>query len=179
MAVTPSVPTKTNIVLGDGVLYKDYLLATQLTIGAVRGDSVFAVARQFRVQEYNGSYGDTEGLKVKTKVQPTMNIALLELSPINFTHLYQGIRKTDKTTYYELKESVDIADDDYWTNMAFVGQRSDGKAIIIIMENVLGDGAINMAFKTKNDVVVNTLLTAHYDRSTPTIPPYELRYNVA
>jgi hypothetical protein len=179
MAITPSVPNKTNIVLGDGVLYKDYAQGTQLTIGACRGDSVFNVDRQFREQEYNGSYGPTETLKVKTKVIVTMKIALLELSTTNFTHLFQGFAKTDQTTYYELKESVDIADGDYWTNMAFVGQRADGKNIIIIMENVLGDGALNMAFKTKDDVVVDTMLTAHYGTATPTTPPYEIRYYVA
>lgn len=179
MAVTPSVPAKTNLVLGDGILYKDYNEATEVVIGAVRGDSVFNVDRQFRNQGYNGSYGDTKGLKVKTRVQPTFNIALLELSTTNMVNCYQGIAMTDETNYYELEEGVDVNDSDYWTNMAFVGVRSDLKPIIIIMDNVLGDGALNMAFKDKDDVVVNTLMTAHYGEATPITPPYRIRYNKA
>jgi len=176
MAITPSVPATTNIVLGDGILYKDYELGTQAEIGAVRGDSVFNVERQFREQDYNGSYGPTEGLKVKTKVIVTMKIALLELSTTNIVNCFAGMANTDQTTYYELKESLDIAAADYWDNMAFVGQRSDGKAVIILMENVLGDGNFAMAMKNKDDVVVDTNFTAHYATTTPTVAPYELRY---
>jgi hypothetical protein len=176
MPITPSVPNQTNILLGDGILYKDYALGTQQEIGAVRGDSVFNVARSFREQDYNGSYGPTEGLKVKTKVIVTMKIALLELSVVNIANCFTGLGNTDKTTYYELKESLDIAAADYWNNLAFVGQRADGKAAIILMENVLGDGNLGLALKNKDDVVVDTNFTAHYATTAPTIAPYEIRY---
>jgi len=81
----------------------------------------------------------------------------------------------DSGAYHTITESVDIASGDYLTNVAFVGERLDGKYIICIVKNALGDGNIEFAFEEKEEIVPEVQFTGHYDSSTPTTVPYEIR----
>lgn len=171
--ITPAVPDKTNILMANGLLYKDYGEATEAAIGASEGDIVFTVARKFYDHKYNGAYGPTKGLKTKIEAVPSLKIPLLDLSRVNLMNCFHGLESTDQSTYYELRENLSIADADYWTNVAFVGERRDNKACIIIIENPLGIGDIIHALKDKQHVITDIDLLGHYDPSTPTTVPYK------
>jgi hypothetical protein len=175
--INPSVPSETDVVLGDGVLYKDYGLATQREIGACSGDSKFSIAKKFNHVDYNGQYGDTKGLKYVTKSQPQLTINLLSISPQNLSDCFAGLTLTDQATYVEVSESLTITSSMYWTNLTFIGERKDGKDVFIQLDNVLGDQEkIDMALKTDNHLIVDCLFTAHYADNTPTTPPWRMRY---
>lgn len=175
-APTPVVPTATGTILGDCILYKDYGESGEREIGACRGDVEFGVNREWRHQDYNGMRGKTKGKNVKNKVNCYIKIPLLELSRANIEDVYQGLSSTDEGAYHSVTESFDVDDADYWTNAAVVGQRSDGKYYIAIIENPLGMSDIIQAFKTEDDVVQELQLDGNYLTTAPDTVPYELRF---
>jgi hypothetical protein len=175
--ITPSAPSQGNTLLGDGIIYKNYALATQREIGACSGDSKFIRNGNFNHVDYNGMYGPTKGQKYKTKSEPSLSIALLELSPTNLADCFAGLTVTDNTTYYEVTESLTVSDSQYWTNLTFIGETKSGLPVWIQMDNVLGDTEkIELAIKTDNPIIVDCLLTGHYGTAALTTPPWRMRY---
>ncbi|MGL5709968.1 MAG: hypothetical protein ACRCW9_03890 [Cetobacterium sp.] len=172
----PSVPSPNDVILGDGIIYKDYGLATQRELGACSGDSKFTVGKKFNHVDYNGQYGDTKDLKYKTRVEPKLTINLLSISPQNLKDCFAGLQVSDQTNYYEITESVEVVSADYWTNLTFIGETKSGNDVVIIMDNVLGDmEKFEMVFKTDNHVITDVQFTGHYGTATPTTPPYKIR----
>jgi hypothetical protein len=177
MAYSPQVPDSGNIILGEGKIYKNYGLGgTEAIIGATRGGASFSVARDIKEIDFDGSYGAVKTLRRKTKIQPSLKVSMLELNYDNLVDMFCGLSTTPVSTYTEVTESIDIAEAEYFTNIAFVGTTLDGVAVVIVIDNALADEKIEMAFKTKDEVVADTVFTGHYDTSTPTTPPYSIRY---
>jgi hypothetical protein len=174
-AITPAVPTATNLWRGTGICYKEYGEGTQREIGATRGDIKFSDDREFRHQDYNGMYGPTEGLKVITKAVQMLTFPLLDLSYQNFDDCFAGLAVSDEGAYHEITEDLAVAAADYHENITWAGERKDGKYALILIFNALGDGKIEMNMKDKDDIVLDTQFTAHYGTATPTTPPWAIR----
>jgi hypothetical protein len=51
----------------------------------------------------------------------------------------------------------------------------DGKAFIVILYNVAHNEELDLALKEKDNIVNSVELIAHFDRSTPTETPMEIR----
>jgi len=177
MAIRPSVANPENVILGDGIIYKNYGLATEREIGACRGDSKFTVTRKFKHIDYNGQYGQTKGNLRKVNVEPVLMLNLVELSEQNMIDCFAGLRQSDEGDYKEITEDLDIVTTDYWTNVAFVGATASGRSVIIIVDNPLGDiDKLEFVYKTDDEVISDVQLTGTYDRNNPTVVPYKIRY---
>lgn len=176
-AITPSVPAATNTWRGTGILYKEYGVS-QREIGGTRGDIKFMNDREFRHQDYNGMYGVTEGKRLITKAEQSLTFGLLDLSYQNFDDCFAGLAVSNETTYYKVTGDLTIAASDYHDNVVWAGERKDGKYAIILLENALGDGKIEMNIQDKDDIVLDTQFTAHYAESTPTVEPWEIRLEI-
>lgn len=177
MVVTPSVPSSTNVMLGEGKVYYNYT-TTPVEIGATRGGSSLTIEREFKDIEFDGTYGSVKGMKRKIRVQPILKINALELSSTNLAYFYQGLTATPVSTYTQITENLEVSSTDYITDISFVGERLDGKQVAIIIKNALGDGNIELAMEAKEEVIPEVQFTGHYDSTTPTTPPYEIRlYN--
>jgi len=174
-AITPAVNTATNTWQGTGILYKNFGLATQREIGATRGDIKFNVDREFKHVDYNGMYGPTKGNKYITQEVSMLEFELLELSWQNLEDCYAGCVVTDEGTYHKITGDLAIAAGDYHDNVVWAGVRDDGKYGLLYVKDALGDGKIEFAIKDKETIVNNTKFTGHYDKSTPTTPPWEIR----
>lgn len=91
--------------------------------------------------------------------------------PINggggFTYVTGG-------SYRTITPTLEITEDDYYHNIALIGQRLDGKKVKIILKDVLNDGNISIGLKEKDEVVNSTQFTAHYKTVNPTSPPIEI-----
>lgn len=86
-----------------------------------------------------------------------------------------GMGVTDETTYYEYTPDLSINRNDYYNNIAIVGQKQDGKAWILIFYECLNDGAISLAINEKNEVIGPTTFTSHFKKGTKTTIPFKIR----
>ena len=86
-----------------------------------------------------------------------------------------GFEYTNETTYKEFTPNLEITDSDYLENITLVGQKTDGKMFKIIMENVLNDGNISLAFESKDEVVHETQFTGHYKYGSGLTCPIKFR----
>ena len=82
---------------------------------------------------------------------------------------------SDEGDYKEITFRINIEDTDYVDNIAFVGNKLDGKPCIIIVENVLNDGNIEYEHKEKEELVGEMTYTGHYLRTALTTPVFEIR----
>lgn len=177
MAIRPSVANPENVILGDGMVFKNWGLATEREIGACRGDSKFTVTRKWKHIDYNGQYGQTKGNNRKVNVEPVLMLNLVEMSPQNIEDCFGGLRSSDAGDYVEITEDLDVAVTDYWTNVAYVGETASGRKVVIIIDNPLGDiDKLEMVYKTDDEVITDVQLTGNYDRDYPTTVPYKIRY---
>jgi len=171
---TPEVPVANDILLGEGTVYVNYGVAGEAIIGATEGGSKFVIQRKVIDMKYDGAYGPTKSLKRVDLFIPQLIINFLKL---NYTTLGYGVPSTvaTYTTYKEFTFDLDIVAADVLTNVAFIGQKHDGKAVKIIVQNCINDGNISLNFKEKTQVTSDMQYTGHYAAATPTTPPFEFR----
>lgn len=82
---------------------------------------------------------------------------------------------TDEGDYRKFVGNLSIADDDYYENIAVVEMKHSGKPYITILERCYNDGNINLALNEKDESVNSTEFTGHYEGTTPTVVPIEIR----
>jgi len=175
---TPQVPTDNDIMLGEGIFYKNYGTDDEV-IGATRGGSKLELEIKLRAMPYDGAYGDTKDLKRYERYVPRFMVNLLKMTYESLAYA-MPMTVTDRGDYHEMAFDLEIADADYLTNIAFVGQKHDGKPCIIIIENPLNDGNITLDFKEKDELVTELQYTGHYLAAAPTTVPLKIRdYDVA
>jgi hypothetical protein len=171
--VTPVVPLANDIKLGEGIVYINYG-TDDIILGATDGGCKFKVEKKFIDIKYDGKYGATKGLKRVEIFIPRLIVNCLKL---NHNTLGYGIpiTVTDMTTYQRITFRLNIESTDVLTNVAFIGQAFDGKALKIIVKNALMDGDIELDFKEKASVVGELQYSGHYTYAAPTTPPFEIK----
>lgn len=174
---TPTVPAASDIMLGEGVVWKNYGQAGVALIGATRGGGKVEITKKINDMKYDGAYGLTKTLRRYDRFEVKMTISFLK---INYVNLAYGLPVTiaDGTdqdgTYKKLTFDMDIVAADVLTNVAFVGQKHDGKQCIIIINNALNIDNINMDFKEKDELTSDMTYTGFYAYATPTVPPIQI-----
>lgn len=170
------VATPRNVVMGAGAVYFNYGTVSEVCIGATQGGATFTVEREFKDLEQDGVLGKIKGLRVKTKVDAMLKVNALELNTTNFPKYYAGFTlDTGAVEYDKLTEDVSIETTDYIDNVAIVAETFDGQDVIIILKNVLGDGAIELALENQSEVVPEVTFSAHFLSDADDIP-YEIRF---
>lgn len=170
---------KTNVILGEGAFYFNYGEVSEALAGWTNGGGSFAVEKEFRQIEMDGAYGSVKGNARKVKVVPILKFSSIELSTDNLTKFFAGMTSTIETDHVALTESLTIADSDYLTNVAFVGKTAEGKDVVIIVKNALGNGNLEMAFTDKEEVAIEVQYEACYTPDALTTVPYEIRVYTA
>jgi hypothetical protein len=176
---SPVVPEKANdLLLGEGILYKNYGEAGEAIIGATRGGSKLEIERNIKQMAFDGAYGAHKGLRRYERFVAKLVINFLKLT---YTNLAYGVPITvsDGTdqdgTYKKIAFDLDINASDVLTNITFVGQKHDGKYCIIKLENALNIDKIELEFKEKDEVVSEMTYTGFYSYATPTTPPLKIQ----
>lgn len=177
---TQSVATVTpaNEVLGPGALWYDLGGAGEVQLGASKGGGSFTNGVEWRETEADQDKGPTKGHRNKTRIAPMLTLNMLEIGDVTkFPKFFHGITVTDETTYDSMTETYAVAGDDYLSNIAWVGEGKDGNDMIIILENVLSDGAFEAAIAKDEEIVPTVQFTAHWDpeATDKNKAPYEIR----
>jgi len=175
-----SVPGSSDeILLTEGIVYFNYGEVSQAAIGATQGGGSFTRNVQFREVPVDAAIGAIKGLKRKTRIDVLMKIKALKINKDNFAKFFAGMTNTDNTTYYTTTEDIDIDEEDYLTNVTFVGQTLGGKYIKIYILNPLGDGNTEFAnMFVKEEIVPEVLLTAHFDPTAMSTVPWKIDWEV-
>lgn len=171
---TPEVPVDDDIWLGEGIFYADYGEVGEAVIGATRGGSKVEIDKVIKEIAYDGAYGPTKDMRRYERYVPSFKVNLLKMTYESLIYAMPA-DSSDEGDYHEISFRLNIEDTDYLTNITFVGKTHAGDNVIIYIYNPLNDGNITLDFKEKDELVSELQYTGHYDPSTPTTPPIEVR----
>jgi len=172
-----TIPNAQDILLGEGVVYKDYGEGTSAVIGATRGGSRLSVEKPVRVIAYDGSYGPTKNMR---RIEMYIVKLIINFLKLTYTNLVYGLSMTvsDGTdqdgTYKKMNFDLEIAAADVLTNVTFKGQKHSGEVTLIKVLNALNISPIKWEFKSKDEIVSEMTYTGFYFAATPTVPPLEI-----
>lgn len=176
--------TPKNIMFGAGTIHKNLKYTTNAwnfessIIGATQGGSKLSIKPEFKKIEADGALVAVKGLNIKIGETATMEINFLELTKELLRSAVVGQDTTSTDTNFDLIESkAQIADGDYFENIAFVGQTLDGRNIIVILDNALCTSGLDMEGKNKSEGVGTYTFECHADLTSDLDTlPYHIYY---
>lgn len=180
--ITANTPKE--ILLGAGAYYKNLKFAenewTGDILGATSGGGKLTIEPEYLDIEADGATVVVRGLKKKVAEVATMEINLLEFNEANLTQaLHMKEDKSITADGYKVYTSVrDIDDDDYFENVAFVGTLTSGQQIIVIFENAILTGSMELEPKNKevSTFTVTAECTASFEQDDLEHLPYKIYY---
>lgn len=168
---THGITTNTykRFVIDSGAVYKNWGEGGELLLGATRGGNVFKIETELRMMEADGARGPVKGGRRITNTLATITANFLELSE---ALLLLGLPAataadypdTPSKTHDLITRTADVADADYVTNIAIVGETtySATNRFVGVLENVLSDGNLEMSLSDKDESVIAVTFTAHF-----------------
>lgn len=135
-------------------------------LGATSGGNEFVVQQEIRQIEVDGTKGRTKGLQIINFQNPTLTVNLKEMTAKNLSMALTGGEINTADTKYDIITSKGVVDSkDYIKNITLVGKMTDGKDVVIVVENVLSIEGLEMTFEDNNEVVIPVAFAGHYDES--------------
>lgn len=177
--------TPKEILLGAGAYYKDLKYEesagwTGTVLGATQGGGKVSITPEYLTIEVDGATVKVKGLEKKVGETANMEINLLEIKE---SHLVEVLHMEEDTTkkvpgYKIYKSKRDIGDDDYFDNIAFVGTLTSGEQVILIFENGIIEGALELEPKNKEVSVFTATVecTASFEQDDLEHLPYYIYY---
>ena len=166
--VTANTPK--NILFGAGTIHKNLAYAegtwnfAESIVGATSGGSKLSIIPEVTKIEVDGALVAAKGLSVKTGETASMEINFIELTPDIIKAATIGEAGTSEdTTYDVIVPKADIAEGDYWDNIAFVGKTLEGKNIIAILENAICTSGFEQEGKNKEGAIGKYTFECHAD----------------
>lgn len=164
-----SANTPKNILFGAGTIHKGLKYTTNTwnfansIVGATSGGSKLSIIPEVTKVEVDGALVAAKGLSVKTGETATMEINFIELTKDIIKAATIGADGTsDDTANYDLIESkANIAEGDYWENIAFVGKTLEGKNIIAILPNAICTSGFEQEGKNKEGAIGKYTFECH------------------
>lgn len=148
--------TPQNLLFSAGVYYKNLKWQTSAwqgtILGATSGGGTLSITPEYTDAELDGATVKIKGATFKTGETATMEINLTEIvegTVAEGLHLEKDTSGTAVTGYTKYKTKEQISEDDYLENIAFVGTLTDGRQVIVIMENAICTGAFELEGKNK------------------------------
>lgn len=155
--------TPKNILLGAGTLHKGFKFDTatkkwnfaESLVGATSGGNKLSIVPEIKTVEVDGALVKVKGLDFKTGEVAKLETNLVEITPELLKTTVIGQMGQSTIEGYDLIESKsDIEEGDYFENLAFVGKKTDGTPIIIILDNALCTSGFEGEAKNKENTVV-------------------------
>lgn len=123
-------------------------------VGATNGGSKFSITPEIFNIEVDGVGVKSKGMAQKTGETATMEINLAELTEdIILASTFGEKVSSDVTGYDKIQPKPEIAEGDYWDNIAFAGKTTTGELVYAIMENALCTSGLEHEGKNKDGSV--------------------------
>lgn len=123
-----------------------------LLLGMTSGGGTFTLAREMRLPEVDGRRYPHKGAHFVDSMDGYLTSTLLETTYGNLEALLgKNIPATgDPSTVYRIHTAVDV-DDDYLTNIVWIGDLADGKFVAIVIDNAMNTTDFSWTFADKNE----------------------------
>jgi hypothetical protein len=149
--------TPKNIMLGAGTIHKGLTLADgkwnfeESLIGATSGGSKFSIVPEFMDIDVDGALVKVKGLRQKVGETATMEVNFIEMTPELLKMCVVGDvgESTDYEGYSEITSRARLNENDYISNLGYVGKKTDGTPIIIIFEQAICTSGLEVEGKNK------------------------------
>ena len=145
-------------------------------LGATNGGNKLSIVPEITPIEVDGAVVEIKGLNQKTGESGTMEINLAQHTVESLKRAIVG-KEVDSLikgyTQIQTKSLIELSD--YLDNIAFVGTKTDGTEIIVIMENVICSSGLELDNKNKETSVTATTFKATADFASgvyDTLPIY-------
>lgn len=124
-------------------------------VGATSGGSKLSIIPEITNIEVDGVLVKAKGLAAKTGETASMEVNFAELTKdiIKSATLGNEGTSADATNFDVIESKSDIAEGDYWENIAFWGKTLAGEDIIAILDNVLVTSGFEQEGKNKEGAV--------------------------
>lgn len=168
--VTESTPK--NIMLGAGTLHKGFKYNTETKqwnfaeslVGATSGGNKLTITPEITTVEVDGALVKVKGLDFKTGEVAQLETNLVEITPeLLKTTVIGQIVESDIEGYDLIESKSNIEEGDYYENLAFVGKKTDGTPIIIVLDNALCTSGFEGEGKNKEATVVKCTFECYQD----------------
>lgn len=182
--VTESTPK--SIMLGAGTLHKGFKFDSETKkwnfaeslIGATSGGNKVTITPNITTVEVDGALVKVKGLDFKQGEVATLETNLVEITPELLKTTVIGELVDSNVEGYSLIESkADIVEGDYFENLAFVGWKTDGTPIIVILDNALCTTGFEGEAKNKENTVVKVTFECYQEVNGDLMKlPYHIYY---
>ena len=168
--VTENTPK--NLMLGAGTLHKNFRFDKETKkwnfaeslIGATSGGNKLIITPEIKTVEVDGALVKVKGLDFKTGEVAKLETNLVEITPeLLKTTVIGQLVDSDIEGYDLIESKSDIEEGDYFENLAFVGKKTDGTPIIIILDNALCTSGFEGEAKNKENTVVKCTFECYQD----------------
>lgn len=147
------------IVIDSGIVIKNFEEENQSIIGITRGGSTFNVEPEWKNVERDGNRGPEKGLRRLINLVATLSVNMMDLNGENIKDAV-AVADVDGD---EVNPKLTLEDSDYLDNITIVGEKLGGGFIQISLKNALSTEGIEINFEDKEESVVETTFTAHFD----------------
>lgn len=135
-------------------------------LGATSGGNELVIQQEIRQIEVDGAKGRTKGLQVITFQNPVLTVNLKEMTARNLSKAITGGEVDTSDSNFDIITSKGTIDtEDYIENVTLVGKMTNGKDVVIVINNVLQIEGLEMTFEDNNEVVIPVAFAGHYDES--------------
>lgn len=190
MPIQRGITTETanRLLINEGVVYINYGEAGERLLGATRGGTEFTIEQEVHMPEIDGAKGPLKGTRRIIESIARINTELLEMTHENFllaisgadsTHVAAAAGPPAVAEHESIRRSRELAEMDYFTNVAVVGELADGREVIVLLYNTLNEEAVTIGQEDRNEAVLPLAFTAHYDPADLATEPWEIRFPTA
>lgn len=179
--------TPKNLLLGAGTLHKGFKFdkATkkwnfaESLFGATSGGNKFSIVPEVKDVEVDGALVKVKGLTLKQGETAKLETNLVEITPelLKTLAIAKVIENSDVEGYSLIESKPNIEEGDYFENLAFVGKKTDGTPIIVILDNALCTSGLEIEGKNKENAVIKATFDCYAEHTDDLDKlPYHIYY---
>ena len=120
-------------------------------VGATRGGGSFTVTREMRQPEVDGRRYGFKGDTFVDSVDAQLSTTLIEITPQNLVDALGSASITGSSPKQTIKLGTAIDTDDYLTNICWIGDISDGRYVLICLNNALNQADLSLTWTDKGE----------------------------
>lgn len=177
--------TVKRFIVDAGAVYFNYgIIGSERKIGATRGGNSFVIEQDIKVIEMDGAKGPVKGARRVIESRAAITANLIEMTADNFKKAIAGsdsaaFPDAAAKTHDGIRRNREILNTDYIENVALVGNISGTNTpIILIIENALADGNLELSTEDKEEAGLEIQYTGHYDPAELDNEPWEIRFPI-
>lgn len=183
--------TKAHLLLGAGILAKDYNPATdtyetartsQKILGATSGGSIFTATKNGHYLSIDGVPENTAGNWILDNWASTLQTTVQEITAENLKMSLAAAKldTSDSTAgkdYTVIAPKAVLEDEDYIDSLSYIGRISGSeKPVIITIFHAFNTADLSLNPKDGEEGSLALTMTAHYSLDDPDTPPFKIYY---